>query len=100
MRTSEKKRTTKETAISLKLNLDGKGKYSVNTGIPFFDHMLSLFAKHGLFDLEIKAKGDTEVDFHHTVEDVGLVLGETFRVALQDKKGIQRYGFFSLPMDE
>lgn len=100
MRTSEKKRKTKETDIFIKLNIDGGGNYNISTGIPFFDHMLELFTKHGLFDLEIKAKGDTEVDLHHTVEDVGIVLGEVFKEALGDKKGIRRYGSFTLPMDE
>lgn len=100
MRTAEKKRTTKETDIYVKLNIDGSGQYNISTGIPFFNHMLELFTKHGLFDLEIKAKGDTEVDLHHTVEDVGIVLGEVFKEALGDKKGIRRYGSFTLPMDE
>ena len=72
----------------------------IDTGVPFFDHMLTLFAKHGLFDLTVKAKGDVEVDYHHTVEDVGLVLGQAFKEAVQDKVGIRRYGFFFLPMDE
>jgi imidazoleglycerol-phosphate dehydratase len=93
-------RNTNETKISISLNLDGNGKSSVKTGIPFFDHMLTLFAKHGLFDLTVKAKGDTDVDYHHTVEDVGLVLGSAFKEALGDKIGIKRYGFFLLPMDE
>lgn len=84
----------------MRLGLDGSGRGEVSTGVPFFDHMLVLFARHGLFDLEIKAEGDTEVDYHHTVEDVGLVLGELFKTALANKKGIRRYGFFILPMDE
>ncbi len=93
-------RKTRETDISIKLEVDGAGRGSIETGIPFFDHMLTLFARHGLFDLEVRAKGDVEVDYHHTVEDVGIVLGEAFKQALGDKKGICRYGFFLLPMDE
>lgn len=93
-------RKTAETDISLSLAIDGQGTSEIDTGIPFFDHMLTLFAKHGLFDLTVKAKGDVAVDYHHTVEDVGLVLGQAFREALGDKKGIVRYGFFLLPMDE
>ena len=93
-------RKTRETDISVKLEVDGVGRGSIDTGIPFFDHMLTLFARHGLFDLEVRAKGDVEVDYHHTVEDVGIVLGEAFKRALGDKKGICRYGFFLLPMDE
>ena len=93
-------RETGETKIALTLSPDGTGKISVETGIPFFDHMLTLFAKHGLFDLEVKARGDVAVDYHHTVEDVGIVLGETFKAALGDKLGLKRYGFFILPMDE
>ena len=100
MRIAETVRTTKETDITLKLNIDGVGVFSGATGVPFLDHMLTLFAKHGLFDLEIKATGDVHIDDHHTVEDIGIVLGETFRKALGDKKGIRRYGFFILPMDE
>ena len=100
MRKATIKRKTKETEIYLKLNLDGKGDYDVNTGIPFLDHMLELFARHGFFDLEIKAKGDLEVDCHHTMEDIGLVLGSAITKALGEKKGIKRYGFFLLPMDE
>lgn len=94
------KRTTAETDIALTLAIDGSGSSKIATGVPFFDHMLTLFAKHGLFDLEVTCKGDVEVDYHHTVEDVGLVLGEAFRQALGDKKGIRRYGSFLLPMDE
>lgn len=94
------RRETAETQIFMRLNLDGTGKSKIATGVPFFDHMLVLFARHGLFDLEVQAKGDLEVDYHHTVEDVGLVLGELFKKALADKKGIRRYGFFILPMDE
>lgn len=93
-------RNTKETKISLEINLDGSGEYSVDTGIPFFDHMLSLFARHGLFDLTVKAKGDIEIDYHHTVEDIGLVLGKAVKQAVGDKMGMNRYGFFILPMDE
>jgi|UniRef100_UPI00404AE084 imidazoleglycerol-phosphate dehydratase len=93
-------RKTAETDIVLKLGIDGTGVSKIDTGVPFFDHMLTLFAKHGLFDLEIKAVGDVEVDYHHTVEDVGLVLGDAFKQALGDKLGIRRYGFFFLPMDE
>jgi imidazoleglycerol-phosphate dehydratase len=93
-------RKTAETDIQLTLGLDGRGVAKIDTGIPFFDHMLTLFAKHGLFDLEVKAKGDVAVDYHHTVEDIGLVLGEAFKQALGAKTGIRRYGFFYLPMDE
>ena len=93
-------RKTAETDITLSLVIDGAGKAKVDTGVPFFDHMLTLFAKHGLFDLEVKCIGDVAVDYHHTVEDVGLVLGEAFKKALGDKLGIRRYGFFFLPMDE
>ena len=93
-------RKTAETDIALTINLDGSGEYEVDTGIPFFDHMLNLFAKHGLFDLKLEAKGDIEVDYHHTVEDVGIVLGDAIKQALGDKLGIRRYGFYILPMDE
>jgi imidazoleglycerol-phosphate dehydratase len=93
-------RKTAETDITLSLALDGSGKGKIDTGVPFFDHMLTLFAKHGLFDLEVVCKGDVAVDYHHTVEDVGLVLGDAFKQALGDKLGIRRYGFFLLPMDE
>ncbi|MEY3774455.1 MAG: hypothetical protein RLZZ129_1235 [Verrucomicrobiota bacterium] len=93
-------RKTAETDIVLKLGIDGAGASKIDTGVPFFDHMLTLFAKHGLFDLEVRARGDNDVDYHHTVEDVGLVLGEAFKQALGDKLGITRYGFFLLPMDE
>ena len=86
--------------ISITLALDGRGKAQIDTGVAFFDHMLTLFAKHGLFDLTVKAKGDVEVDYHHTVEDVGLVLGSAFKEALGEKLGVRRYGFFILPMDE
>jgi len=86
-------RKTKETAINLRLNIDGKGKATVRTGIPFFDHIMTLFAKHAVVVLELKCKGDLEVDAHHTVEDCGLALGQAFAMALDDKKGIRRYGF-------
>ena len=94
------KRVTGETDVAVKLVIDGDGKSSIATGIPFFDHMLTLFAKHALFDLEVKVKGDLQVDFHHTVEDTGIVLGQTLAKALGDKRGIVRYGNFLLPMDE
>ncbi len=93
-------RKTKETDISVKLNIDGTGKAYIETGIGFFDHMLEAFAKHGLFDLEVKVKGDLGVDGHHTVEDTGIVLGQALLQALGDKKGIRRYGSEILPMDE
>ncbi|MGC4074522.1 MAG: imidazoleglycerol-phosphate dehydratase HisB [Nibricoccus sp.] len=93
-------RKTAETDITLSLAIDGAGKSKIDTGVPFFDHMLTLFAKHGLFDLDVKCIGDVAVDYHHTVEDVGIVLGEAFKQALGDKLGIRRYGFFFLPMDE
>ena len=93
-------RKTAETDISIVLAIDGTGRSKISTGVGFFDHMLALFAKHGLFDLTVKAKGDVDVDYHHTVEDVGLVLGQAFKKALGDKVGIRRYGFFLLPMDE
>lgn len=99
-RFAEIRRTTRETDISVKLTLDGTGVAAVDTGIPFMDHMLTLFAKHGFFDLAIKATGDLEVDYHHTMEDLGLTLGEALSRALGDKAGIRRYGSFILPMDE
>jgi len=99
-RTTKLTRKTAETDIVLTLTIDGTGVSTIDTGIPFFDHMLTLFSKHGLFDLQVSCKGDVDVDYHHTVEDVGLVLGEAFRQALGDKKGIRRYGFFFVPMDE
>lgn len=99
-RIAEVKRVTRETNISLKLNLDGEGKSSVNTGIGFFDHMLEGFSKHGFFDLDVDIKGDLNVDGHHTVEDTGIVLGNAIREAVGDKKGIRRYGYFILPMDD
>lgn len=93
-------RKTKETDIMLKINLDGSGNNQIDTGIPFFDHMLDGFARHGLFDLEVKVNGDLEVDCHHTVEDTGIVLGKALVDALGNKNGIKRYGSFMLPMDE
>ncbi len=100
MRTASAARDTAETKIKLKLNLDGTGTSSIETGIPFFDHMLTLFSKHSLIDLEVQVDGDVEVDFHHTVEDTGIVLGDCIREALGDKCGITRYGHAYLPMDE
>ena len=100
MRTAEIARNTAETNISLKVNLDGTGKTEVNTGVGFLNHMLTLFAAHGKFDLEVRCVGDTDVDDHHSVEDVGICLGQAFRQALGDKRGITRYGSFLLPMDE
>jgi imidazoleglycerol-phosphate dehydratase len=94
------KRNTTETQIALTLNIDGQGKYSVSTGIRFFDHMLELFTRHGGFDLALKCTGDLDVDQHHTVEDVGIALGEAFLKALGDKKGIMRAGYFVMAMDE
>ncbi len=99
-RASKVDRKTKETQISVKLNLNGSGKHDISTGIPFFDHMLTLFAVHGFFDLSLNAKGDLEVDSHHTVEDVGLVLGDALDKALGDRKGIKRYGNAVTPMDD
>ena len=100
MRTAEIKRKTAETDISLKLDLDGTGKSTISSGVGFLDHMLTLFAKHGRFDLELVCKGDTQVDDHHSVEDIGICLGEAFAKALGDKAGIRRYGNMLLPMDE
>lgn len=100
MRKASVERNTKETQITGALNIDGRGRYEVSTGIRFFDHMLELFAKHGGFDLTLQAKGDLDVDQHHTVEDVGIVLGDLFAKALEDRKGINRAGYFVLPMDE
>lgn len=93
-------RVTKETNVDLTVHLDGQGRYAVSTSLPFLDHMLELFSKHSLIDLKVKAKGDTHIDDHHLVEDVGLTLGLAVKEALGSKKGIQRYGFFLLPMDE
>lgn len=99
-RVAKRERKTSETEISVEWNLDGSGQAEIVTGVPFFDHMLTLFAVHGLFDLKIAAKGDVEVDYHHLVEDLGIVLGDCFHEAVGDKAGICRYGFFFLPMDE
>ena len=93
-------RKTSETQIAVELNIHGSGKYNINTGVPFLNHMLELWAKHGLFDLNVTATGDIEIDDHHTVEDIGICLGEAIDKALGDKLGIVRYGFFVLPMDE
>ena len=93
-------RKTQETQIRISLTIDGTGKAKIQTGLPFLNHMLTSLAKHGLFDLEINAKGDLEVDIHHTNEDIGIVLGQTFSKALGKKEGIRRFGFFSVPMDE
>ncbi len=100
MRIAEIARKTNETDIKMTLNLDGEGKSTVQTGCGFLDHMLTLFAKHGRFDLDVTCKGDVEVDYHHTAEDIGIVLGQCFKEALGDKKGIIRYGNMILPMDE
>lgn len=100
MRHAEIIRTTGETDINLKLLLDGSGRSVINSGVGFLDHMLSLFARHGRFDLEVKCAGDTQVDFHHTVEDIGIALGQAFAKALGDKRGIKRYADTVLPMDE
>ncbi|MBO7309351.1 MAG: imidazoleglycerol-phosphate dehydratase HisB [Kiritimatiellae bacterium] len=100
IRKSAVERNTKETRIKLELNLDGSGEGVIDTGIGFFNHMLELFKKHALVDLSVKAEGDIDVDYHHTVEDVGLVLGKALNEALGDRRGIVRYGFASIPMDE
>lgn len=100
MRTAELKRTTAETDIRLSLNLDGSGVSTVDTGCGFLDHMLTLFARHGRFDLTLTCHGDTDVDYHHTTEDIGIVLGQALAEALGDKRGIKRYGSMLLPMDE
>jgi imidazoleglycerol-phosphate dehydratase len=100
MRSARVVRTTKETQITASLRVDGSGKYDVSTGIRFLDHMLELFARHGGFDLTIRAKGDLDVDQHHTVEDVGIVLGQLFSKAVGDRRGINRAGYFVMPMDE
>ncbi len=100
MRKAKLHRSTTETDIQIALTIEGRGQYEVSTGIRFMDHLLELFARHGAFDLKLKAKGDLEVDQHHTVEDVGIALGEAFHSALGDKKGIMRAGYFVMPMDE
>jgi imidazoleglycerol-phosphate dehydratase len=100
MRSSTIKRESKETKINMSLNLDGSGKTDISTGIGFLDHMLDLFAFHGQFDLTLKCDGDIQVDSHHSVEDIGIVLGDCIKEALGDKRGIQRYGSFKMPMDE
>ena len=99
-RTAQISRKTAETQIELEVNLDGSGQADIQTGVRFFDHMLTLLAKHGALDLRVRANGDLHVDQHHTVEDVGICLGQTIRQALGDKKGIRRYGHFTLPMEE
>ena len=100
MRTAKVERKTKETDIKVAINLDGEGKYAIDTSMPFFNHMLSLMCKHGIFDMRLKAKGDIDIDYHHTVEDIGIVLGKAVKQALGDMKGISRYGQASVPMDE
>ncbi|WP_434565097.1 imidazoleglycerol-phosphate dehydratase HisB [Thermoanaerobacterium thermosaccharolyticum] len=100
MREAEVNRKTAETEVYVKINIDGAGKSHINTGIGFLDHMLNLFSKHGLFDLQVEAKGDLYVDSHHTVEDIGITLGQAFLKALGDKKSIKRYGLSYVPMDE
>lgn len=100
MRTAEMLRKTRETEVFVSVNLDGRGEYTIETGIPFFNHMLELWSRHGLVDLEVRAKGDTHVDFHHTVEDVGIVLGQTLLQALGERKFINRFGHAVVPMDE
>ncbi len=99
-RSAEIERNTRETQIRISVTIDGAGKSDVSTGIPFMDHMLTLFARHGFFDLHVKASGDLEVDAHHTIEDLGIVLGKAIAEALGDKRGIRRYGHFALPMDD
>jgi imidazoleglycerol-phosphate dehydratase len=100
MRKAELQRKTTETDIWLSVNLDGEGTYQVSTGVPFLNHMLELFSRHGFFDLTVRATGDVEIDDHHTVEDVGLALGQAFREALGDKKGLRRFGEATVPLDE
>ncbi len=100
MRKAKVQRKTNETDIDIELNLDGKGNYSVDTSIPFLDHMLNLMTKHGLFDLKIKATGDTEIDYHHLIEDIGITFGEAIKKAVGEKKGISRFGNSTVPMDE
>lgn len=99
-RTAEADRKTKETSVRIVLKLQGTGNHEIGTGIPFFDHMMTLFCVHGFFDLSVDAKGDIDVDYHHTIEDVGLVLGDAFDRALGDRKGIQRFGYAVTPMDD
>ncbi|MGH7963623.1 MAG: imidazoleglycerol-phosphate dehydratase HisB [Candidatus Binatia bacterium] len=99
-RKTDLQRKTTETNIQLSLNLDGEGKYQISTGVPFLNHMLELFARHGFFDLTLQATGDVEIDDHHTVEDVGLALGQAFREALGEKRGIRRFGEATVPLDE
>jgi imidazoleglycerol-phosphate dehydratase len=99
-RTAEIERITRETRIRLSIDLDGSGQGKICTSVPFLDHMLDLFARHGLFDLQVEAQGDIDIDFHHTVEDIGIVLGQAIREALGEKKGIRRYGQATIPMDE
>lgn len=100
MRKAKVDRKTKETDIKVAINLDGKGKYTIDTSVPFLDHMLSLMCKHGLFDIRLKARGDIDVDYHHTVEDIGIVLGKAVKQALGNMEGVSRYGQASVPMDE
>ena len=100
MRTAKVNRKTKETDISCEINIDGTGQNEISTGIGFFDHMLEIFSHHSLVDLKLKAKGDIHVDFHHTVEDAAYVLAQAIKKAIEEKKGINRYGFFYIPMDE
>jgi imidazoleglycerol-phosphate dehydratase len=100
MRKAEVTRTTKETKIVVKLNVDGKGKSKISTGVPFLDHMLEQVARHGVFDMEVLAKGDLHIDAHHTVEDIGITLGQAFAKAVGDKKGVRRYGHAYVPLDE
>ncbi|HPX61534.1 MAG TPA: imidazoleglycerol-phosphate dehydratase HisB [Deltaproteobacteria bacterium] len=99
-RTATIERVTRETSVRLSLDLDGSGAGRISTSVPFLDHMLDLFSRHGLFDLTVEASGDIDIDFHHTVEDIGIVLGEAFKQALGDKQGIRRYGQADVPMDE
>jgi imidazoleglycerol-phosphate dehydratase len=99
-RSAKIERNTKETQISLNLELDGRGEYAIETGVPFFDHMLDQVARHGFFDLTVKATGDLEIDAHHTIEDVGICLGEAFKKALGDKQGVRRFGRGTMPMHE
>src|SRR5574341_1734945 len=99
-RSAKTERKTKESEIAIELDLDGSGNSEIETGMPFFNHMLEIFARHGLFDLKVKAKGDIHVDYHHTVEDVGLTLGQAFKQALGDKAGISRFGEATIPLDE